>query len=99
MSSISSGLRLFRRLSGVDPEDAAEAVVLYRTPSTTQIGALDNESEDTPRMRMVGAPPTTGLGSTTTPGLFCRMRSVALWIGFVSTFLPTSPRVETAFPS
>src|SRR5437867_13282162 len=63
MSSISSGLRLLSSESEFAP---AELVVFerYRTPSTTQIGALLKLIEEMPRTRIVGDPPVTGLGIT-----------------------------------
>src|SRR5690242_20681768 len=96
MSSISSGLRPDRLvpLTCEPPAPAApNALELNRTPSTTQIGALLNDSELTPRMRIVPAVPVIVPGRTTTPGAFATRRSLMFVVGDVSTFWDTSPRV------
>src|SRR3954468_13074797 len=85
MSSISSGLRLLRRLIGVEPAEFAPCAVIYRTPSTTQIGALLRLIDETPRTRMVGAAPSAEPERTLTPGAFATSRSCIDMIGVVST--------------
>src|SRR3954468_23835572 len=57
----------------------------YRTPSTYQIGAFDKLIDDTPRMRTVGAPPSSVPGRIVTLGDFAIIMLARLLFGRSST--------------
>src|SRR5688572_21993733 len=101
-SWMSSGLRPFRNVEFAMLPPAPFAVklpALKRTPSTIQIGALLNDSELVPRMRIVPAVPVVAPGRTTTPGIFATSRSEMFDTGVSSTRLVTSSSVETVLPN
>src|SRR5436190_945026 len=100
MSSISSGFSELSREKFTSVPDCNELLVPrppaeYRTPSTYQIGALLKLTDETPRIRIDGAPPSSVPGRSVTPGDLAMRRSERLWFGVSSTRFVTFPRVET----